>query len=142
DPSQPAVLIQLGADSTRDLLTVVGTAVEQLRRFPAIQIVIAEWANSLVPASIWPGTRPLSGFPISRTFQAFDFSIAAAGYNTFHDVISLELPTVFVANAHPSLDNQVARAQFAQEAGAGLDLPEDELFHLPAICEVLLDERA
>jgi hypothetical protein len=70
----------------------------------------------------WPGTRRLRGYPISRYFAAFDFSVSAAGYNTFHEVIAHGLPTIFVPNRHPSMDGQGARAEFAQDHGAGFDL--------------------
>ncbi len=49
---------------------------------------------------------------------------------------------MFVANAQPGMDDQVGRARFAQDAGAAIELPEDRLFELPAICELLLNERA
>jgi UDP-N-acetylglucosamine:LPS N-acetylglucosamine transferase len=67
----------------------------------------------------WPGHAAAAGFPISRAIAAFDFSVSAAGYNTFHEVIAQGLPTIFVPNRHPSMDDQGARAEFAQDHGAG-----------------------
>lgn len=142
DPGRPAVLVQLGAGANRDLVPLVDETVRRLGAFPTLQVVLAEWANGEVPLALWPGVTRLRGFPVSQYFRAFDFAIGAAGYNGFHEAVAFELPTVFVANADPALDDQVARARWAQEAGVGLDLPEDQLFHLPAICEVLMQAPA
>jgi hypothetical protein len=142
DPARPAVLVQLGAGGNRDLVAIVDETVRRLRAFPRLQIVVVEWANGQVPLSLWPGVTRLRGFPVSQYFRAFDFAIGAAGYNGFHEAIGFALPTAFVANTDPQLDDQLARARWAQETGVGLDLPEDQLFHLPAICEVLMQEPA
>lgn len=142
DPAQPSVLVQLGSGSHRDVVAMVDAVVRALRRFAGLQIVIAEWENGAVPLSLWPGTRVVRGFPLSQYFNAFDFSVSAAGYNTFHEVMAFALPTVFIGNAHAAIDDQVARARFAQDAGAALELGEDELFQLGSVAEVLLDPRA
>jgi UDP:flavonoid glycosyltransferase YjiC (YdhE family) len=142
DADRPAVLIHLGAGSNRDTTRIIDAAVRELRRFPDVQIAIAEWANAPTGLSLWPEALMIKGFPLSQYFNAFDFSIGAAGYNTFHETISLELPTIFVANTAPDMDDQVGRARFAQDAGAAFELPEDRLIELPAIYEVLLNESA
>lgn len=138
----PLALVQLGGNSNRDVVTLTGEIVELLERVPNLKIVLVEWENSSVEFPQWASTRILRGFPISRYFNAFDFSISAAGYNTFHEVMAFGLPTIFIANRHPSMDDQGARAEFAQDRGAGFDLPADQLFHLPAICELLMTEQA
>jgi hypothetical protein len=142
DADKPAVLLHLGAGSNRDTTHIIDAAVRELRRFPDVQIAIVEWANAPAGLSLWPEAVIIKGFPISQYFNGFDFSIGAAGYNTFHEAISLALPTIFVANAAPDMDDQVGRARFAQDAGAAFELPEDRLIELPAICEVLLNESA
>lgn len=139
-PQRQTVLIQLGAGAHRNVVEMTDAAVRALRGHGDVQLVIAEWENSVVPMSLWPGTRVVSGFPLSRYAHAFDFSISAAGYNSFHEAIEFALPTVFIGNTHPAIDDQVARARMAQEAGAAIDLSEDELYQLPAICELLLQE--
>lgn len=142
DPDKPAVLIHLGAGSNRDITRIIDVAVRVLTRLPDVQIATAEWANAPSGLSLWPEALVIEGFPISQYFNAFDFSIGAAGYNTFHEAISFELPTIFMANASPEMDDQVGRARFAQASGAAFELPEDRLIELPAICEVLLNEHA
>jgi predicted glycosyltransferase len=52
-------------------------------------------------------------FPISRYFRALDFAVAAAGYNSFHELVGFGVPTAFVPNPSMPLDDQPARARWA-----------------------------
>ena len=142
DPAKPAVLLHLGAGANREVGHIIDAVMSALQAFPEVQVAIAEWANAAGALSMWPQAVVVRGFPLSQYFAAFDFSIGASGYNAFHEVISQELPTIFVANAVPGMDDQAGRARFAQDAGAAFELPEDHLFELPAICQVLLSEGA
>ncbi|MCC6734982.1 MAG: hypothetical protein IT534_02500 [Bauldia sp.] len=142
DPARPSVLLQLGSGSHRDLVRLVDEIVRVLRGFDGVQIAIAEWKNATAPLSLWPGTTVIGGYPYAQLFAAFDFTIAAAGYNTFHDAIAFGLPTVFIPTVHGAIDDQAARARFAQNAGAALEVPEDELHHLRAVCEAMLNPGA
>ena len=142
DEQRPAVLLQLGAGANRDNLAIVHSAVDILLRFPEVQVGVLEWSISGYKLPALPGTLIIRGFPISRYLKAFDFCISAAGYNAFHELICEAVPTVFVANTHPSMDDQAGRARFAQDAGAAFDLPEHDLSDLPAIVEVLLSADA
>jgi Glycosyltransferase family 28 C-terminal domain len=136
------VLVHLGAGLNRDAAYLIGDVVENLKDRGALKLVIAEWENSPVELPHWPGTLRLRGFPLSRYFNAFDFSISAAGYNSYHEGLAFGLPTIFIANRHPAMDDQGARAEFAQHHSAGFDLREDELFQLPALCEAMRSKAA
>jgi UDP:flavonoid glycosyltransferase YjiC (YdhE family) len=142
DANRPAVLLQLGAGGNRDVVDLTDRLINHLRRFETLQIVIAEWSNGAMRLPRWPDTKLLRAFPISRYFNAFDFSISAAGYNTYHEVLGFGLPTIFVANRHPSMDDQGARAEFAQEHSAGFDLTEEEMHLLTPLCEAMLNPQA
>jgi hypothetical protein len=139
DPNRPAVLIQLGAGSTRDIVRLTRRVVEACRSFDSLQIVIAEWAMGAVDFDLWPGVKVLRGYPISRTFNAFDFTISAAGYNSFNEIISFGLPAIFIANSNPMMDDQDGRALFAQDQGAAFHCPETDLGALPALIAAVLD---
>lgn len=140
-PDDPAVLIQLGAGTNRDLPELIERIIWKLRRFDRLQIVVAEWGNSNAPLPHFPGTRILRGFPNALYFNAFDFSIAAAGYNAFHELLGSGLPSIFIADRHPSMDDQGARAAYAQNHGIGFDLQDDEMHLLPTLVEALLTEQ-
>ena len=65
-------------------------------------------------------------YPMSRYYAAFDGAVAAAGYNAFHELIALGVPSLFVP-MHRETDDQPARARFAESSQAGLavDGPAD-----------------
>jgi len=58
-------------------------------------------------------------YPISRYLSAFDLAVAAAGYNAYHELIHLRVPSLFVPMPRQT-DDQGARARYAEERGAGL----------------------
>jgi UDP:flavonoid glycosyltransferase YjiC (YdhE family)/glycosyltransferase involved in cell wall biosynthesis len=120
DPARPAALVQLGSGANRDIVGLTDRILEAARKFDGLQVVIAEWLNSAEALDLWDGTPCLSGFPISRYFRAFDFSISAAGYNSFHEVLSYGLPTIFIGNPRKYMDDQGARAEFAAKHGAAM----------------------
>lgn len=139
DPDRPAVLIQLGAGSNRDIVSLTGDVIAICRRFPQLQIVVAEWAIGAVSFDAWPGIKVVRGFPLSRFFAAFDFTVSAVGYNSFNEIISFGLPAIFIANENPIMDDQAGRAGYAEEQGAAFAIPETNLEDLPSAVEALLD---
>jgi UDP:flavonoid glycosyltransferase YjiC (YdhE family) len=127
-PPGGSVLVQLGSGTTRDLDTLLDEVLGCLRQFPGLEIVLAQWLNTASAYDArWPGVQILSGFPIPRYYRAFDFTISAAGYNSFNDLLRFGLPTIFVANDAPNMDDQGARARFAELAEAAFDVRENDL---------------
>ena len=120
DPDRPAALIQLGSGANRDIVGLTDRILEAAQKFDGLQVVVAEWLNSAEALDLWDDVPCLSGFPISRYFRAFDFSISAAGYNSFHEVLSYGLPTVFIGNPRKYMDDQGARAEYAAKHGAAM----------------------
>jgi len=141
DAGRPAALLQLGAGSNRDIVTATDEILKACARFPDLQVVLAEWAMTSTPLDLWPGVRRLRGFPMSRYYNAFDFTIAAAGYNSYHEIISFALPAAFVPNDGPFMDDQGGRALFAEEQGAALYVAEQAPDALDAAVGALLDPR-
>lgn len=142
NPSKPSALIQLGAGYNRDVVTLVDNLITQLQRFEHLQICVAEWVNGPQPLNYWQGVSYLRGYPLSQYFNAFDFSIAAAGYNTFHEVVNFDLPTIFIPNRHPSMDDQAGRSSLAQARQAAFELDEHDLSDLPDLVGLLMDPKA
>jgi UDP:flavonoid glycosyltransferase YjiC (YdhE family) len=142
DPARPAVLVQLGAGFNRDVVSLIDQLVAELQKFPQLQICVAEWVNGAHALNYWPDVKYLRGFPLSQYFRAFDFSIAAAGYNTFHELIGFGVPTIFIPNRHPSMDDQAGRAMHAQNLHAAFELEEEDLADLPELVILLMNAKA
>lgn len=142
DPSRPAVLIQLGSGATRDIASLNNDIAEACAQFPNLQKVIVEWAIGVTNVDGWPGVKVLRGYPMSQYLRAFDFTIAAAGYNSFNEIISFGLPAIFVANDAPMMDDQGGRAGFAEEQGAAFSVSEYRIAaELPGLVNTMLDPR-
>lgn len=142
DPARPTVLIQLGAGYNRDVVTLVDRLITQLQQHAGLQVCVAEWLNGTQPLNYWQGVSYLRGYPLSQYFRAFDFSISAAGYNTFHEVVNFDLPTIFIPNRHPAMDDQAGRSTHAQLLHAAFELDEGDLSDLPDLVALLLDSKA
>ena len=91
-----------------------------------------------------PQRSTLQAFPLCRYFRAFDGAISAVGYNSFHELIYLGLPTIFVPNEHPSMDDQLMRALFAERRGLGMCVRTVEPYRVRRAVDRLMDpdERA
>jgi predicted glycosyltransferase len=121
DPERPAALIQLGAGQINDVGSMISKVCAKLASDDDTQVVVgASVLSTPVPATD-ERVHIVQKFPISTYFDAFDFGFFAAGYNSFHEALSLGLPSAFVPNLSTKLDDQSARSRFANDAGLGLE---------------------
>lgn len=141
DPERPAVLIQLGSGWNRDLVSMMDAILRALAGRPDVQPVILEWLIAGTGLDLWPGVRRLSGFPVAKYYNAFDFTISAAGYNSFNEIISFGVPAIFVASEHAMLDDQQARAEYADENCAAFSLGDKDLQGVERVVDLMLDEK-
>lgn len=122
DPERPAALIQLGAGNINDVTSDVGVVAERLLREPGLQVALAQSPIATSEIEPPPGLRILNEFPMSRFYRAFDLVVSAAGYNSYHELLRFGVPSLLIPNEHTELDDQVARARFAADAGVALCL--------------------
>ena len=61
-------------------------------------------------------------YPNALYLKAFDAAVQAGGYNSFHEMRSVGLPTLFLPNMNTGMDDQLARCTIAEEEGWGLVL--------------------
>ena len=59
-------------------------------------------------------------YPNALFFNAFDISVQAGGYNSFHEMRQLGIPTLFLPNMNTGMDDQLARCEVAVEEGWGI----------------------
>lgn len=138
DTDAQVALLQLGAGQINDVDSLIRRAVDLLRD-AAVQVVVASSVLSASPDIDIPGVSVVKKYPISDYFAAFDMGFFAGGYNSFHEALSLRLPSVFVPNPNTKLDDQSARTRFAHDHGYGLDWSDGERSTLERLVERLLD---
>lgn len=137
DPAKPAVLLQLGSRNNFDLAPLVDRLLPALRTVDGLQIATVKWLISEQEHG-WPDdVHVLSGYPTAQHFAAFDFSIATPGYNTFHELVAHKLPTIFIPNENPSMDDHVMRALFAERQGFGFSLRRTEVYKIAAVIDAI-----
>jgi len=140
DPDECYVLIQLGAGNNYNIIDLIGSAIETLEKTRIARPVIAEWLTSDIGLDLWPDVPRLRCFPISRYYRAFDFTISAAGYNSFNEIISFGVPSVIAPNLNRAMDDQSARAAYADQHGAAIHLDHEMLSDLDQVLAAMLDE--
>lgn len=111
--SQDAIVayVQLGAGKINDIDSEVRLTVEALKAHAGIEVVLGE---SLIGDRVQievEGIRLLRDFPNAQYFNAFDFTVIAGGYNSFHEVVRFGLPTIFYPNLETGMDDQLARVR-------------------------------
>ena len=139
DPDRPALLVQLGSGNNYDYSEVIRLACAHAAQ-RNVQLAVAEWLIAEAEASVLPGdVLHLRDYPLSRYFNAFDGAISAVGYNSFHELIACSVPAIFIPNEHPTMDDQLMRAQFAERRGLGLCVRTRNPYRLPAAIDRILE---
>jgi len=119
----PTALIQLGAGNINDVQTTAGgIAAHLLRR--GVRVVVAQSPIARTALDVPAGAMVVNLYPLSRYLRAFDFAVSAAGYNSFHELISFGVPSVFVPNENTAYDDQVTRVRYAADMGAARWSPD------------------
>ncbi len=138
DPGAVNVLVAPGSGNNAATGALTDAVLAALACRPGLGVVLAEWRIATRTLALPAGVVRHSDYPFSRNLGAFDFSIAAAGYNTFAEHLSAGLPTIWLPNEAPAQDQQILRARFASETGLGLTLRLTEGFALHAALEEML----
>ncbi len=118
DPNRPAVLVQLGTGDS-DMNEKMRAALTGLIGWEGLQVVLTKnpvdaAGNSLVPEGL--DIKVQRYFPLAHVLAAFDGAIAATGYNSVHELLPAQIPTVLVSNIRGT-DDQDARAKWCHDHG-------------------------
>ncbi len=139
EPGRANVLVSLGQGS--EVREATARCLSALAGREGIQV--AALSSAIAAAGEVPdGVVDLQAtYPMSRYFGAFDAAVAAAGYNAYHELIALGVPSLFVPMRRDT-DDQTARARYAESAriGIGVEGPGDPA--LEAKLERLLEHDA
>ncbi|MGK5678752.1 hypothetical protein [Actinoplanes sp. URMC 104] len=94
---RPAALIRLGDP-------LLGARVAERLRLHGFQVVRVE--------------------PGSRCLRAFDLVVSSAAYHPYHEQLRFGVPTVFVPDSGATVDDEAARARYADAAGVALTVAD------------------
>ena len=99
---------------------------DALSRFEHVYTIIGE---SMIGERITLSkgrVRVLRDYQTLNIFSQFDFSVIAGGYNSYHEVVNAELPSICYPNMKTGRDDQLARSTIAGDAG-GMVVIEKEI---------------
>lgn len=139
DANAHTVLLTLGAGNINSIEDVQEAVIDNIaKRSTGWQVYVTKppIAESTGKSSL----NVLSTYPLARIAAAFDFAVSAAGYNSFHEWMSMGIPTLWVPNESTSVDDQVARARWAADSNVGAWLRSDDGVGLSDEIEKLVDD--
>lgn len=121
DADRPAVLVQLGTGDS-DMNEKMHAALTGLVGWNGLQVVLTKnpvdaQGKSLVPEGL--DIKVQRYFPLANVLAAFDGAIAATGYNSVHELLPAQIPSVLISNIRGT-DDQDARAQWCHDHGYAL----------------------
>lgn len=120
---ETAVLIQLGAGNINDTTDELQAVLEGLTDFTAVRPFVVKGPITASLGSNDAHVTELAHFPLAQLMPGFDLAVAAAGYNTFHELMLAGVPTVLLPNTATITDDQEARARWAATRGLAV-LPD------------------
>ena len=132
--------LQLGAGEINDIKSDISICLSELEKNENVYVVLGDSMLGGRLPSIGGRVRVLTDYPNSLDFNAFDFTIMAAGYNSYHEAIRFSVPTISIPNMNTGMDDQLARVEVAEEAGAMIVLREVSKRRVQAVVERILDE--
>ena len=140
DASRPAVLVQLGTGDS-DMNEKMRAALNGLLGWNGLQVVLTKnpvdaQGKSLVPEGL--DIKVQRYFPLANVLAAFDGAIAATGYNSVHELLPAQIPTVLISNIRGT-DDQDARAKWCQDHGYALRANHADLADITAAVAKLSD---
>jgi len=112
--------VQLGAGQINDIDSEVSMVVEALLEHEDMHIVIGESMLGERLNISNDRIHILRDYPNVLYFNAFDYSIQAGGYNSFHEMRIACIPTLFLPNMNTGMDDQKARCDVAVSEGWGV----------------------
>ena len=132
------VYVQLGAGEINDIDSEIRMTIEALLRYEDIHVVIGEsMIGERIEMSL-DRVHIIRDYPNSMYFNAFDASVQAGGYNSFHEVKNIRLPTLFYPNMETGMDDQFARCKIAEKEGWGIVLKSRKMKSIDVACSELL----
>jgi UDP:flavonoid glycosyltransferase YjiC (YdhE family) len=120
--------VQLGAGQINDIESEIRLTIDALLEHDSeLFIVIGESLLGKRVSFSNERVRILRDYPNAIYFKGFDYSIQAGGYNSFHEMRSSQIPTIFYPNMNTGMDDQLARCRVAEEEGWGLVVEKREM---------------
>jgi UDP-N-acetylglucosamine:LPS N-acetylglucosamine transferase len=142
DQMRPAVLVQLGVGEA-DLNAKMTAALKGLITWPNLQVVLTKEPMTSTGENLAPkglDIKVIRHFPLANVLNAFDAAVCAAGYNSVHEELAANIPTLFIPNVRGT-DNQAERARWAADNHVALTVDQSKLDQITIMVSKLSDSQ-
>jgi len=133
--------VQLGAGRINDIDSEIRTVVDALLKNDNIYIVLGESMLGERIEMDLERVHILRDYPNALYFKGFDISIQAGGYNSFHEMRKMQMPTLFLPNLDTGMDDQTARCKIADKEGWGITLIDRNQTLISTAIDELLNRK-
>jgi len=114
--------VQLGAGRINEIDSDIRIVVNSLLKQKDMYVIIGE---SMLGKRInidLERVRVIRDYPNAIYLKGIDYCVQAGGYNSFHEMRNMRLPTLFIPNTNTGMDDQLARCEVASKEGWGIVL--------------------
>ena len=118
DPT--CVYVQLGAGRINTIHSEVRQVIDALLAHDSVHVVLGESMLGDRLAVDLDRVHLIRDYPNALYLRAFDRCVQAGVYNSFHEMRTIGLPTLFLPNMQTVMDDQLARCQVAESEGWGI----------------------
>jgi len=134
------VLLNLGGGGDLSTINEYETIINKVHDREDLFFIVPEAPLKKFEIKLTANMISLSYYPLIEIMNVFDIAISATGYNTFHELHYIGIPTIFIPKER-GIDDQVSRAKKI-DGISGYCLYENELEGkiIPTI-DKLLDNR-
>lgn len=142
DQNRPVALVQLGTCNS-DMNHKMTAALKGLLGWKDLQVILTKAPIDKDGVSLAPkglDIKVVRYFPLAKVLHAFDACICATGYNSVHELLPAQVPTVFVSNIRGT-DDQDTRARWCHDFGYALRADQANLANITKTVNKLQDPR-
>ncbi|MGR3343240.1 MAG: glycosyltransferase, partial [Paracoccaceae bacterium] len=136
------VVTMLGGGVAADRSAQMQTLCTILERRPKCLHLVVVWPGSKVAAGIfgWTNTQVVKTKNALALCQSADFVISAVGYNSYHEILYHDIPSILVPQTAPYMDDQERRARAASDRGLAETVLANEFLLLEREVSAFLDD--
>ena len=117
--TEKVAYVQLGAGRINDIDSEVRITVDELISQNYTIVIGESMLGERINIDV-DNVKIIRDYPNSMYFNAFDISVQAGGYNSFHETRIFSLPTLFYPNMNTGMDDQLARCLVSEKEGWGV----------------------
>lgn len=123
NPDEKVAYVQLGAGRINDIDSEIRITVDELISQNYTIILGESMLGERIDIDV-ENVKIIRDYPNSMYFKAFDISVQAGGYNSFHEARRFSLPTIFYPNMNTGMDDQLARCLVSESEEWGVVVKE------------------